>query len=324
MKNNEKTNQQLLRQTAEEQLKLHANKAVDTFTTEADNLKLIHELQVHQIELEMLNEELVQSKLALQKKQEDYRQLAESSTTLVYRLLLKPELKFDYVSPSATAITGYSPEDHYNDPQLGFKLVHPDDRILLENTTRYSKGEPLELRWIRKDGLIIWTEQRNVLLFDDNNEPYAIEGNAGDITDRKNIELGLRKEAERNTFLLGLFADAPALTDKELYDQALDIAVKITDSKIGFFHQVSDNQQEVILTTWNDEAKKSCTTVHDNHYSIETAGNWADCIRQKKALVYNDYPVSPNRKGLPQGHAPVGRFMSIPVVHEEKVRFIFG
>ena len=186
MKNNEKTNKPLLRQNAEEQQKLHANKAVDTFTTEADNLKLIHELQVLQIDLKMKNEELAQSKLALRKNEEDYRQLAESSTTLVYRLLLKPELKFDYVSPSATAITGYSPEDHYNDPQLGFKLVHPDDRMLLENTTRYSKGEPLELRWIRKDGLVIWTEQRNVLLFDENNEPYAIEGNARDISDRKN------------------------------------------------------------------------------------------------------------------------------------------
>ena len=265
-----------------------------------------------------------QAEFALQKSEEKYRQLAESSTTLVYRLLLKPELKFDYVSPSSTAITGYSPEDHFNDPQLGFKLVHPDDRIMLENTTKYSKGEPLELRWIRKDGKVIWTEQRNVLLFDENNEPYAIEGSAVDITDRKNIELSLRKEAERNSLLLRLFANAPALTDKELFDQTLDIAVNITDSKIGFFHQVSDNQQEAILTTWNDEAKKNCTAIYDNHYPIERAGNWADCIRQKKAIVYNDYQESPYKKGLPEGHAPVVRFMSIPVVHEEKVRMIFG
>jgi PAS domain S-box-containing protein len=265
-----------------------------------------------------------QVEIALQQSEAKYRQLAENSTTLVYRILLKPELKFDYVSPSATAITGYTPEDHYNDPQLGFKLVHPDDRILLENTTRYSKGEPLELRWTKKSGQVIWTEQRNVLVFDENHEPYAIEGNARDITDRKNIELGLRKEAERNVLLLGLFAQAPALSDKELYDQALDIAVKITDSKIGFFHQVSDNQLEIILTTWNNEARKNCTSVHDHHYPIERAGNWADCIRQKKPVVYNDFPASPNKKGLPEGHAPVGRTMCIPVVKEGKVMLVFG
>jgi len=324
MKVTKKTNMELLRQKAEEQLALHAPQSGYLSQNAADTLKLVHELQVQQIELEMQNEELTLAKLDLQKSEQKFRQLAENSTLIVYRLLFKPKLKFDYVSPSVTAITGYTPEDHYNDPQLGFKLVHPDDRILLENTTRYSKGEPLELRWIRKDGQVIWTEQRNVLLYDENNEPYGIEGNARDISDRKNIELGLKKEAELNSILLGLFTHTLGVTDKELFDQVLDIAVKITDSKIGFFHQISDNQQEIILTTWNDEAKKNCNTVFDNHYPIDKAGNWADCIRQKKAVIYNDYPVSTNKKGLPEGHTPVGRIMSIPVVHEEKVRLIFG
>ena len=265
-----------------------------------------------------------QMELAMQQSKTKYQQLAENSTLLVYRISLKPEFKFEYVSPSATVITGYTPEDHYSNPQLGFNLVHPDDRILLESMTKYSKGEPLELRWIRQDGRVIWTEQRNILLFDENNEPYAIEGNATDITDRKNAELGLRKEAERSLLLLGLFEKATALSDTELFDMALNIAVKITDSKIGFFHQVSDNQQEITLTTWNDEARKNCTSVFNNHYPLDQAGNWADCIRQKKRVVYNDYPASVNRKGLPEGHAPVGRMMSIPVVHDEKVRLIFG
>ncbi len=446
MKDSKKKNTTLLHLKGEEQLKLLADKAGLNTTAEADMLKLIHELQVHQIELEMQNNELIKAKqqeglakekyssmfdyapsayftltasgniaeinlmgakmldkgrsdllnkslehfiaidsrntftdflsktlsskspqsceivfnalsgmplyahlngtkvndgihcminavditarkqaeYALQKSEEKFRQLAESSTLLVYRMLLKPELKFDYVSPSATAITGYTPEDHYNDAQLGFKLVHPDDRILLENTTSYSNGEPLELRWIRKNGQVIWTEQRNILLFDENNEPFAIEGNARDITDRKNTELALRKEVQRNSLMLGLFTKAPALTDKELFDEALEIAVSITDSKIGFFHQVSENQKDIILTTWNVEAKKNCTTIYDNHYPVDKAGNWADCIRQKKAVVYNDYPVSPNKKGLPDGHSPIGRILSIPVVQDDKVILIFG
>lgn len=265
-----------------------------------------------------------QAEIELKQSEAKYRQLAENSTSIVYRIQLKPEFKFDYVSPSSTAIIGYTPEDHYNDPNLGFKLVHPDDRKLLENSTLLVNGEPLELRWIRKDGKVIWTEQRNVLIFDEKNEPFALEGNARDITDRKLLELDRSKEAEINSMLLGLFANAPTLEDKELFDKALDIAVKITDSKIGFFHQVSENQLEIILTTWNDEAKKNCTTVYDNHYPIEKAGNWADCVRQKRAVIYNDYPVSPHQKGLPQGHTHISRILSIPVVQGEKVRLIFG
>lgn len=46
-----------LRQKAEEQLKKRKEKA-SLVTPEADMLKLIHELQVHQIELELQNEEL--------------------------------------------------------------------------------------------------------------------------------------------------------------------------------------------------------------------------------------------------------------------------
>jgi PAS domain S-box-containing protein len=268
--------------------------------------------------------DLKNSEASLSKSEARYRQLAENSTSIVYRLLLKPELKFDYVSPSATEITGYTPEDHYADPQLGFKLVHPDDRKLLENTAKYSKGEPLELRWIRKDGREIWTEQRNVLLYDESNEPYAIEGNARDVTDRKYVELRFKKEAERTSLLLDLFTKAPALADIDLYNQSLDIAVKITESKIGFFHQVSDNEQEIILTSWTEATREGCFAVYDNHYPIGKAGNWADAVRQKKAVVYNDFPASPNKKGLPEGHAPIIRTLSIPVIHEGKVRLIFG
>ena len=268
--------------------------------------------------------ELFNYQTRLFRSEQRFMNLAKNSSIIIYRLLLKPELKFEYVSPSVTEIIGYTPEDHYNNPDLGFRLVHPDDRQLLENTTSYSNGDPLVLRWIKKDGTVIWTEQRNVLLFDSLNEPYAIEGQARDITEIIQAQTALQKDVERNALLMDLFAQAPVLSDKELYAQALDIAVKITESEIGFFHQVSDNQEEIILTTWNDEAKKNCTTVFDNHYPLHMAGNWADCVRQKKAVVYNDFKLSPNKHGLPEGHTTVRRFMSIPVVQDDKVRLIFG
>lgn len=95
--------------------------------------------------------------------------LAENANDLIYIYRLSPEPKFEYVSPSTTRITGYTPEEHYADPQLGFKLVHPDDLPLLQAILEKNIfSEPIVLRWKKKDGTTIWTEQINTPIKDEN------------------------------------------------------------------------------------------------------------------------------------------------------------
>ena len=125
-----------------------------------------------------------------------FRIHADNASDLVYRFRFLPRPGFEYVSPSSTAIIGYTPEEHYADPDLGFKLVHPEDRHLLEGS-RDTTEEPLELRWYRKDGTLIWTEQRNRPVYDEAGEVVAIEGIARDITRRKLTEEALRQSEER-------------------------------------------------------------------------------------------------------------------------------
>lgn len=141
---------------------------------------------------------------------------------------------------------------------------------------------------------------------------------------RRRAETRIKKEVERSKYLLELYNKTRSLNDKELFDYALDKAVSLTDSRIGFFHLISEDQESVVLTTWNAEALKNCTAVYDDHYLLKKAGNWVDCVRQKAPIIYNDFSNSPNQKGLPQGHTQIKRFMSIPVVEGDKVRFIFG
>lgn len=145
-----------------------------------------------------------------------------------------------------------------------------------------------------------------------------------DITYRKKAERLLEKEAQRSRLMLEIYDNAPGMSDKELYNYVIEHSVAATDSKIGFFHIVSENQKEVILTTWNKEALKNCKTPQEGHYPVERAGNWVDCIRTKKPVIYNDYQKSPNQKGLPAGHVAISRFMSVPVMEGNKVKIIFG
>jgi PAS domain S-box-containing protein len=125
-------------------------------------------------------------------------------------------------------------------------------------------------------------------------------------------------------FLLELHRKAITLPEKELYEYFLDHAVKATKSKIGFFHFVSEDQKETKLTAWNKEALKTCSANYQDHYPIEQAGNWADCIRFKHPIIYNHFKESPNQKGLPEGHVSVKRILSFPILENGKVRAIFG
>lgn len=114
----------------------------------------------------------------------DVEGLADRVPDIIFRYRLRPTRGFDYVSAAATRVTGFTPEEHYADPDLGLKLVHPDDRPVLDALRRtVPNGDPVLLRWRRKDGRTIWTEQRTAPVYDDDGELVAIEGVAREVAD---------------------------------------------------------------------------------------------------------------------------------------------
>ena len=115
-----------------------------------------------------------------------YHILVENSRDLIYHFRLYPTAGFEYVSPSSTSLTGYTQQEYYADPQLGYKLIHPDDRSILNEViqSRAIPANPLVLRWIRKDGLVIWVEQQVAFINDAAGSLTAVECSARDITER--------------------------------------------------------------------------------------------------------------------------------------------
>ncbi|MFW5748678.1 MAG: PAS domain S-box protein, partial [Chloroflexota bacterium] len=155
--------------------------------------------------------------------------LAEHAQDIIYRVRLVPDQRFEYVSPSVTEIIGYTPEDHYADPTLGYRLVHPDDRHLLQAAANQADSAPLVLRWVRKDGTVIWMEQRNQVIYDDSGQPVALEGIARNITERKAFESALQEKSDQLEYF---FRQGPNL-----------LCIADTD---GHFIQVNDAWESLL------------------------------------------------------------------------------
>lgn len=148
-----------------------------------------------------------QAEAALQESEERFRRLADNAPDIIYRYRVIPTRGFEYISPAVTAITGYTPEEYYADPNLAFKISHKNYRrkVLQLWMTAEELTEPTVLPWICKDGVTIWTEHSCVPIYDQDGNLFAIEGIARDITARKRVEIELQQQVERDR-LLGAIA----------------------------------------------------------------------------------------------------------------------
>ena len=134
----------------------------------------------------------------------------------------------------------------------------------------------------------------------------------------------LRGEADQARLLLSLYAQAPDLSDDELYKRVLDDAVTLTGSTVGFFHLIADDERTVALTTWGHEALETSRAPRVVRDALEKAGVWVDCVRKKQPVYYNDFETSPGRKDLPEGHPAVRRFLCVPVLAGDRVTAVVG
>jgi HD-GYP domain-containing protein (c-di-GMP phosphodiesterase class II) len=100
---------------------------------------------------------------------------------------------------------------------------------------------------------------------------------------------------------------------------------QLTGSCIGFSHFVSEDQNEIELITWSsDTLARYCEATFDSHYPVSRAGLWADCVRSRQTVLVNDYASASGKKGLPQGHSALQRFISVPVFEQGLVRMVVG
>ena len=182
--------------------------------------------------------------------------------------------------------------------------------------------EDFESHVERSDGSIITIlKTLNVLFCGD--KKYLIESFT-DITPLKDNE-------ERINSLLTL-SERKFDNEKSLATFALDEAVRLTKSEVGYLHfvvgQYRSDDVSLNLFIWSSDASKYCTVdpkIVKKPYALSEAGIWADCLRVKHPVVHNDYLNYSDKKGYPEGHFPIIRHMSVPIIdYQNKVVAIMG
>lgn len=122
---------------------------------------------------------------ALRESEERFRRIAENAPDMIFRWSYARG--FEYVSPASVDVIGYTPEEHYADPGLGYRSIHIDDVPVYESVFS-DLADPegprryCVIRWHHKDGHLVHVEMRLTPLFDEHGNLTAIEGIARDIT----------------------------------------------------------------------------------------------------------------------------------------------
>jgi two-component system, cell cycle sensor histidine kinase and response regulator CckA len=228
---------------------------------------------------------------------------------------------FKYVNPKFAQMFGYTVEECLNN--MPFKnLVYTEDLTKVEERIRRRTSGEVEFvrhtfRGLKKNGQSFHVEvYGSTIVY--KGKPAAT-GTILDITVRKQVE-----EFTRLRLALLEFSGSHSL--EELIQKTMDEVCASTNSPIGFYFFVESDQTTISLQAWSTRTlKEFCKAAWKGaHYPIEKAGVWADCVRERRPVIHNDYPALPHRKGMPEGHAEVIRELSVPIMRSGRVVAILG
>ncbi|MCL5405545.1 MAG: PAS domain S-box protein [Deltaproteobacteria bacterium] len=261
---------------------------------------------------------------SLWKSREDYRITIDSIGDAV--MYTDNEGLITGMNRVAGSLTAWTPTEAMGRPLEDiFRIVNEQTRNVVESPV------PRVLR----EGVVVGLANHTILLARDGREvPIAdsgapIRNEQGDI---QGVVLVFRDQtderaAQRFTRAHIQLIEYSALHSwDEFLRKALDEIAAFVDSPIGFYHAVESDQKTFALQQWpTSTMNEFCGAEGEGlHYSIDRAGVWADCLRERKPVIYNDYNSLEHEKGMPEGHPGVVRILAAPVMREERIVAILG
>ena len=146
-----------------------------------------------------------------------------------------------------------------------------------------------------------------------------------EVVARRRAEEEIQHHADRLKAIVKLLQQR-STSVQDFLEQAMDKAIQLTASGIGFINVYDDERQEFIATCYSQNVLPQCA-VQDSSgiFHIDQAGLWSEAVRQRHAILVNDFQADhPRKKGYPEGHVRLERFLTVPVIYEDKVVAVVG
>lgn len=260
---------------------------------------------------------------SIKQSEEELRNLIELSPVA---MSIIHDWKTVYFNPAAIKLFGAESQNELVNRHIN-NFIHEDYiELSIENSKLLAeKGYiPIhEEKFIKLDGTILDVEtQAKSIRFNDGPATLVV---MNDITERKQQEYKININAKRLDALVNILQYSSDSVQDYL-DYALSLVIEITESKIGYIYHYSEEKKEFVLNTWSKEVMHECR-VKDQQtvYQLEKTGLWGEAVRQRKPIMVNDFQSNhPLKKGYPEGHAPLYRFLTVPVFYENKIVGVVG
>lgn len=212
---------------------------------------------------------------------------------------------------------GYTPEE-----LLGKNAVlatsTPESLEMLQGKSCLDLPAPFETVARRKDGstfpVEVWSRE----------VAYRGETVIGtvltDLTRRKRLDEAQSLLRERLQSLWNVTRMSEA-DHGELCDLILKEVISLTKSQYSFFGFLDDDETVLTIYAWSMEAMASCRVQGESmHFPVREAGLWARAVIERVPVIVNDYCVAEEgKKGLPFGHVPISRLMTVPILRGDKI-----
>ena len=258
---------------------------------------------------------------ALQASEEKFRTVADF--TYDWEYWINEEGSFNYISPSCERITGYSVQEFEENPALLLDIIHPDDRQQfnrhLDEELNSSEVCHLNFRVKTKTGEERWVSHYCQQVHGDNQKFLGRRASNRDITVQKKAEANIKLNEMRMAALLTLY-EMQELPIKEVCEFVLEASLPLTGSDIGFMGFLNDDESQMTIHSWSKSVMSQCE-VHEKPitFNIAEAGVWGEAVRNRCPVIINNYAASPQKRGVPEGHVTIVRFMAVPLFDKKKI-----